>query len=180
MEAHAVVPGTSDYIAGFLHPFLTPPHLLVLVSLGLFLGQHPLRPLVPAAGVFAMAAALGILATCVHAVTGVPPVVLIVLGLCIGGLVASAAFDKAWMRLAACAATGLALGLDSGVDPGVAGPGMAKTLGATWAGLTLGVVNVAHYSAQLPARRWVQTGVRIVGAWSVAVGILMLAFALRR
>ncbi len=84
------------------------------------------------------------------------------------------------MRIAVAVIAGLALGLDSGPGPGVAAWPAGKTLFATWVSLFVWAVNVAFYSARLPALQWVQTGVRVVGSWIVAIAFLMLAFALRR
>ena len=130
--------------------------------------------------VFAGFAAAGLSITVIYAVAGVPQSILIALGLCAGGLVAIAAPLPAWVRLTACAAAGLVLGLDSGVDPGTTDGVMAKMLLATWVSLMLCVGNIAFYSSRLPSYQWVQTGIRVVGSWIVAIALLMLAFALRR
>ena len=106
--------------------------------------------------------------------------ILITLGLCVGGLVALAAPLPTWVRLAACAAAGLVLGSDSGTDSGIKGLAMAKMLLATWVSLLFCVGDIAFYSSRLPPYQWVQTGIRVVGSWIVAVALLMLAFALRR
>ena len=179
-QAHAAVQGMGEFVGGFLHPLLTPAHLLVLVSLGLLFGQErPLRLRRPMS-VFAFCAALGLVATGVGAVGGVPQTFLIVIGLFVGGLVALAVPLPSWVRMAAGAAAGLALGMDSGVDPGTASMATAKTLFATWASLCVWVVNLAFYSARLPTYQWVQIGVRVAGSWIVAIAFMMLAFTLRR
>ncbi len=179
-EAHTPIKGAGEFVSGFLHPFLTPTHLLVLLSVGLLLGQRlPLRLQWPLT-VFAVSAAAGLSVTALHVIAGVSQTVLIVLGLCAGGLVAVAAPLPLWTRLMACAAAGLALGLDSGADPGTMGIAMARMLLATWVSLILCVGDVAFYSSRLPPYQWVQTGIRVVGSWIVAIALLMLAFALRR
>ena len=170
----------GEFVSGFLHPLLTPVHLLVLLSLGLLCGQQrPLRleQTIPA---FVVSAAAGLIAAGTGAVTGVYPAFLIVVGLVAGGLVALALPLPGWIHMAVGVAAGLALGLDSGVDPGTTAAAAAKTLFATWASLCVWVVNVAFYSARLPAYQWLQTGVRVIGSWIVAIAFLMLAFSLRR
>lgn len=180
LEAHAAIRGAGEFISGFLHPLLTPLHLLVLLSLGLLLGQRlPLRLEWPMAG-FAAFAAAGLSVTAAGVIAGAYLPFLIGIGMCAGGFVALAAPLPAWVRLVVCAAAGLALGLDSGVDPGTTGTAMAKTLFATWVSLSICVANVAFYSSRLPNIKWVQTGVRIAGSWIVAVALLLLAFALKR
>ncbi len=179
-EAHTPIKGAGEVVSGFLHPFFTPTHLLVLLSVGLLLGQRlPLRLQWPLS-VFAAFAAVGLSITAIYAVAGVPQSILIALGLCAGGLVALAVPLPSWVRLTACAAAGLALGSDSGADPGTTGMVMARMLFATWVSLTLCVGNTAFYSSRLPSYQWVQTGIRVVGSWIVAIALLMLAFALRR
>ena len=180
LEAHAAIKGMGEFVSGFLHPLLTPLHLLVLLSLGLLLGQRlPLRLQFPLPA-FAGSAAVGLVLAAMGAVAGVSPPILIAIGLCAGGLVAVAAPLPEWTRLVVCVAAGLTLGLDSGVDPGTSGAAMAKTLFATWLSLSLCVANVAFYSSRLPPYKWVQTGIRVVGSWIVAIAILLLAFALKR
>ena len=179
-QAHAAVQGMGEFVGGFLHPLLTPPHLLVLVSLGLLFGQERPMHLRRSMLSFALSAVFGLVATGVGVVSGVPQTVLIVIGLFVGALVALAAPLPAWVRVAVGVAAGLALGMDSGVDPGTAGVATAKTLSATWASLCVWVVNLAFYSARLPAYQWLQTGVRVVGSWIMAIAFMMLAFALRR
>ena len=40
--AHGSIEGIGDFYSGILHPALVPAHLLVLLSLGLLLGQQGL------------------------------------------------------------------------------------------------------------------------------------------
>ena len=170
----------GEFVGGFLHPLLTPPHLLVLLSLGLLFGQErPLR-LKQTMLAFAVSAVVGLMAAGTGVIAGAYPPVLIAIGLLTGGFVALAAPLPAWVRVAAGIAAGLSLGLDSGVDPGATGMAAAKTLFATWVSLFVWVVNIAFYSARLPAYQWLQTGIRVVGSWIVAIAFLMLAFSLRR
>ncbi len=179
-EAHTPIKGVGEFANGFFHPFLTPTHLLVLLSMGLLLGQRvPLR-LQGAVGVFAAFAAAGLSLTTVRVVSGVYQPILISLGLCSGGLVALAPSLPPWVRLIACAAAGFALGLDSGVDSGATGAATATTLIATWLSLIVCVTDVAFYSSLVPPYKWVQTGIRVAGSWIVAIALLMLAFSLRR
>ena len=179
-QAHTPIKGAGEFLSGFLHPFLTPTHLLVFLSLGLLLGQRlPLRLQWPLT-LFASFAATGLSLTAAHAAAEVFQPILIAFGLCIGGLVALAAPLPTWIHLAACAAAGLALGLDSGADPGIKGVAVARMLFATWMSLLFCVGDIAFYSSRLPPYQWVQTGIRVVGSWIVAVALLMLAFSLRR
>lgn len=179
-DAHAAVQGMGEFVGGFLHPLLTPLHVLTLLSLGLLLGQsRPFQIKLPMAA-FMAAAALGLTAAGLDGISEIKPVILVAIGLVTGGLVAAALPLLPWVRIAVAVIAGLALGLDSGPGSGVAAWPAGKTLFATWVSLFVLTVNVAFYSARLPALQWVQTGVRVVGSWIVAIAFLMLAFALRR
>lgn len=178
-SAHSTFPGLGEYASGFLHPLTTPPHGLVLLALGLSLGQRaPLRIGEPAA-LFAVAAAAGLLLTAITHFGGVQPAWLIAVGLCVGVGVAVGAPVPFWVKLGACGVAALLLGLDSGVEAGTPGASVAKILSATWASLVLCLVNAAFYVSLLPPVRWIQIGVRVLGSWIVAIALLMLAFALR-
>ena len=180
VQAHTPIQGLGEIASGLLHPLLTPPHLLVLLALGCLLGQQrPFRLGLPVA-CFAVGAAAGLVLTTTGAVTGVLTPGLMLLALPLGVLVALALPLPLPVRLGSCAAAALVLGLDSGVGPGTPAIPAAKTLAATWISLQLCVVNVAFYVSLLPPQRWVQTGVRIVGSWLVAISLLMLAFSLRK
>ncbi len=181
LEAHAAVKGMGEFVGGFLHPLLTPPHLLVILGTGLLIGRSSPQFFRSSTLVFVGSAALGLMAAGLGGVAATAwPVVLIVTGLIAGAGVALAAPLPTWARLAVCVVAGVSLGLDSGVDPGTSGAAVAKTLFGTWLGLGVCVVNVAFYSARLPASKWVQTGVRIVGSWIAAIAMLMLAFLVKR
>ncbi len=179
-QAHTTFPGLGEFASGFLHPLTTPPHLLVLLALGLWLGQSvPLRVKQPAL-VFGAMAALGLALTVMGRIGGVYPPIQVAVGLCLGAFVALAVPFPCWLKLVACGVTALVLGLDSGVEAGTTGVATGKVLTATWVSLVLCTVNVAFYVSLLPRVRWVQTGVRVVGSWIVAIAFLLLAFALRR
>ena len=178
--AHTTFPGLGEYASGFLHPLTTPPHLLVLLALGLWLGQHvPLRIREPAA-VFAVAAALGLALTASAHFGTFNPAVFAALGLGAGACVSLALRVPSWLQLTVCGVAALCLGLDSGVDAGTSSVSAAKILVATGASLVLCLVNFAFYVSLLPPARPAQIGVRVAGSWIVAIALLLLAFALRR
>ena len=41
VEAHTTLRGMGEFGGGFIHPLLTLPHILILLGLGLWVGQHP-------------------------------------------------------------------------------------------------------------------------------------------
>jgi hydrogenase/urease accessory protein HupE len=172
--------GASDFMAGVLHPVTTPAHVLILLGLGLALGQHvPLKLRMPLL-VFAPVAALALALTPCFTFT-VPQPVLIGIALIAGAVVALGKQLPTFARGALFAAAALAMGLDSGVETGGVGV-VVRTLLGTFAGLVIGLISIAFYAslAAEQKRKWLHIGLRVMGSWIVAISLLMLAFALRK
>jgi len=177
--AHGAAAGMAGFGGGLIHPLITPPHILLLLALGLWLGQQrPLALRAPAL-IFVPAAAVGLLMT-----TYLPPLlawqpVLMGLALIAALLLATSTRLPTWAALPLIGGAGLALGLDSGVDSSDSTTALAITLLATWIGLSLCLVNFAYYTSLLPQRKWIQIGVRVAGSWLAAICLLGLAFTFR-
>jgi urease accessory protein len=180
-QAHMTAPGMGDFISGLLHPWMTPTHVLILLSLGLWLGQHlPLRVGLPLK-VFIPGAALGLALSTVHWFTFVPPPVLVAISLVAGTVVALKARLSGPSAAVLLAVAALAIGLDSGVETGT-GFTVFKTLLGTWVSLGIGLLNLGYYVSLASDRKkkWISIGIRVAGSWIVAISLLMLAFALRK
>ena len=179
-HAHTAMPGMNHFMGGVLHPVTTPAHVLILLGLGISLGQHlPLR-LRQSLLVFAPLAAVALALTTAFPFT-MPQPVLIGIALCAGAVVALGRPLPPFARGALFAAGALAMGLDSGVETG----GVAvviKTLLGTWLGLLAYLFSIAYYASLAVERKkqWLNIGLRVVGSWIVAISLLMLAFALRK
>jgi len=180
-EAHMTAPGMGDFISGLLHPWMTPTHLIILLALGLWLGQHvPLRLGLPLK-VFVPISAVALALTNLHWLAAVPPPVLLAIALAAGAVVALEVRLPAFAAAVILGVAALAIGLDSGVESG--SPfAIFKTLLGTWVSLGIGLVNVGYYVSLATERRkkWISIGVRVAGSWIVAVSLMMLAFALRK
>jgi urease accessory protein len=178
-QAHAPVKGMGDLFNGLLHPLTTPAHLLIVLGLGLWIGQRtPLNLKTPML-VFAPLSAAALLGTMTGAVTTVHPSFLLALALVAGALVA---LDKPLPTLwagALFALAALGLGFDSGVDSTTTAT-VLKTLLGTWISLLLLVVDIAIYISLCTKKPWQKIGVRVVGSWIVAISLLVLAFALKK
>ncbi len=175
------VQGMNHFTSGALHPLMTPAHVLVLLGLGLWTGQHlPLRLKVPWS-VFAVFSAIGLGLTTTGGVTGAHPAILAGIALVAGAAVAIGKPFPVCVRAVLCAAGALAIGLDSGAETGSVAAVISTLLG-TWFALLLLLLNVAHYVslAAEKNKQWVNIGVRVAGSWIVAISVLVLAFALRR
>lgn len=180
-EAHMTIKGVNHFTNGALHPLVTPAHVLILLGLGLWIGQHPpLRLKFPMA-IFAAFSAAGLALTLTGWITELHPAFLAGLALCIGTAVAVGKQLPSWVRNAFLAAGALAIGLDSVPEPGTAWPVASMLLG-TWLALLLLVVNVAHYTslAAEKNKQWIHIAIRVAASWIVAISLLVLAFALRK
>lgn len=178
--AHLTAPGMNAFSSGLLHPWMTPAHVIILLALGLWLGQHvPLRLGLPCK-VFAPAAALALAVSATPLLPVVPPSTLAGIALVLSAVVALEAHLPSLARGILFAAAAIGIGLDSG--PETAKPfDTFSTLAGTWVSLGLGLVNIAYYVSLAAARqkKWISIGIRVAGSWIFAISLLMIAFALR-
>jgi len=180
-QAHMTAPGMGDFISGLLHPWMTPTHLLILLALGLWLGQHlPLRVGLPLQ-VFVPVSAVALALTTTHWIAVVPPPLIIAIALAAGAVVALEARLPTFAGALLLAVAAGAIGSDSGVETGTPFT-VAKTLLGTWVGLGIGLINIGYYVSLAAERKkkWISIGIRVAGSWIVAIALLMLAFSLRR
>lgn len=180
-HAHFPLKGANDVLGGALHPFVTPAHVLVLLGVGLLIGQRLKRHFDLLTMGFAPAAAIALASTAWHWIGGVPVPAFVVLALVVGGLVA---LDRDLPPVAAGAlvvAAAFAIGFDSGLEPGSTNS-TARTLIGTWIGLCVGLANIAYYVslAAESGRKWLAIAIRVAGSWLAAISLLMLAFSLRK
>lgn len=178
--AHMTAPGMNAFSAGLLHPWMTPTHVILLLALGLWLGQHvPLRLGLPAK-VFAPAAALALALSATKWIPAVPSFILVSIALVISAVIALEARLPSSVRGILLAAAAIAIGLDSGPETAKAFDTFS-TLAGTWVSLGLGLVNIAYYVSLAAGRqqKWISIGIRVAGSWIFAISLLMVAFALR-
>lgn len=173
-------PGMNAFSSGLLHPWMTPTHVMILLALGLWLGQQvPLRLGLPCK-VFAPAAAAALTLSATKWIAVVPPLILVAIALVIAAVVALEARLPSAVRVVLLAAAAMGIGLDSG--PETATPfDTFSTLAGTWVSLGLGLVNIAYYVSLATAlqKKWISIGIRVAGSWIFAISLLMLAFTLR-
>jgi len=173
-QAHDVVAGVGGFSGGLLHPLLVQTHVLALIALGLALGQKKLWPRAD--------------------------LILLAVGLLAGIMLIVAAFAVTTDRavLAVAAAAGIAVAIGRPLPLVVSGPlaiitGVAiafdsvpqdismqttfLALLGTAVSATVAVGVLAEGTRRL-ARDWQRIGVRIVGAWIAAAGIMVLALRL--
>ena len=178
-HAHSSVAGMNSFYAGLLHPLLTLPHMLVLLALGILLGQRPpLRMKTPLLA-FAIGSAAALLLTTRVAIPLSSQHAVMAVALGCGILVAASARLPVGLRAAVAAVAAITVALDSGVDGAPTVFATTLTLLGTWISTTVLVANVAYYTSLCPPRQWVQIALRIAGSWMAAASVLVLAFALK-
>jgi urease accessory protein len=176
VEAHDPVPGISGFPGGLLHPLFVPAHLLALVGLGLFIGQQHARVLLALFFAAGLVAGLGAIASAVGETQA--NLALLLTAVITGGLTALAAPAPSVIGWILALVTGAAIGLDS--PPQVISVREATMiLIGTGLGAFIVVAVVAACTA-LFRREWQRIGVRVVGSWTAASAILVLAMRLAR
>jgi urease accessory protein len=180
-QAHMTVKGMNHFSSGLLHPLMTPAHVLVLLGLGLGIGQRvPLR-IGLALRAFAPFSVIGLALTTTGWISGVPPAALAGIAFAAGGCVALEKQLPPLAHGALVAAGALAIGMDSGLETGGVAAQFMALLG-TWLCLLVVLINIAHYVSLAAGtkKKWLHIGIRVAGSWIVAISLLVLAFAMRK
>ena len=176
--AHTVVPGLGGFYGGLLHPVLVPAHALALLGLGLWLGQQDARDRFALLMIFAAALIAGIVAiVAAFAFEDAEIVVLATAGVA-GVLVAAARPVSRLVSAALPALLGIALALDS-VPQQISMRASLIELAGTAVGAWLAPLAIASLAAA--ARQpWQRIGMRILGSWTGAAAIFVLALRFAR
>ena len=176
-NAHLVNSGLGPFYDGITHLLVTPGDVLAVIALALLggLGGKSFGRVV----LFVLPGAwlAGALAGRMIAVSAGVPVVSAGLLIALGSLVAA---DRR-LPLAFMAVVALTCGLLNGWFNG-AGLAAAGSSGLAAAGIACAVfVIVALLAGQAAAleKKWTRTGVRVIGSWIGAIGLLMLGWAAR-
>jgi len=178
-QAHTPIEGIGDFLGGLVHPLTTPSHILLLLALGLLLGQHsPLKLKLPML-VFVSASAIALLLTTTGLITKVYQPVLLGIALCAATFVALEKSLPSLASLTLFAAAALAIGLDSAVESTSIAT-VIKTLAGTWISLAVLLADIAIYVSFCTKKNWLKVGIRVVGSWIIAITLLVLAFSLRK
>ena len=166
----------SAFANGLVQPLLVPAHALVLLALGLLLGQQGRAPVPVIAFAAALAAGLAAIALAVGQ-TPAGHVVLLAAAL-IGLLVALAMPLPLAVSTGIAAVTGAALGLDSPPQAISLAEATAMLIGT---GLgACGALAILVIAVRALRRDWQRIGMRIVGSWIAASAVLVLALRYAR
>jgi urease accessory protein len=170
--AHAPIKGIGTFYNGVLHPVLVPAHLLLVVGLGLLLGQH--APRLSRDAWFAFVAAFWIALATGHTLgAAVPQAALPALAFVAGLLVALELTFGVAIFMALSAAAGVGIGFDSTPDGG-----QHREMWLALAGTAIGGMLLLSYVggfASCCVRPWQRIGIRVAGSWIAASAGIVLA-----
>lgn len=174
--AHSPIQGIGDFYNGLLHPLLVPAHLLLLVAVGLFLGQQETRKLELVLGTYVAAIVVGLTGAWFSIGTGMETWILAVSAI-IGLLVAARFPSASWWSLVVVLLAGFLLGMDSAQNELVGKNRLAALFGSAIAiyFLVLYPMALAEYCNRKP---WQRIGIRVIGSWVTASSLLVLALSL--
>lgn len=173
--AHSPIEGLGNLYNGLLHPVLVPAHLLMLIAMGLFLGQQGPKKNERALAAYLVSTLLGLV------VAGFDPGVqaeLFILGLTavVGLLVAvKPSLAVLWSAILAALA-GFSLGLDSAQESLVGKDKMVMLFGSGVAIYLITLYPMA-LAAHFNKLEWHRIAVRVVGSWIAASALLVLALS---
>jgi hydrogenase/urease accessory protein HupE len=176
--AHAVVEGLGSFQAGLLHPLFTPVHALALVALGLRVSQQKRSHRNALIILFAVLlfAALGAIVAAVAFTEGTD--LLLATTVVAGLLTALARPLTFWATGFLTLTVAVGIAFDSVPQEIHAQPTLLSLAGTSLTAWFILVV-IAAYAAE-PRWEWMRIGLRIVGSWTAASALLVLALRLTR
>jgi urease accessory protein len=170
--AHGSIQGLDHFSGGLLHPLVEPTHLISLVALGLALGQ---RGIARADGAL-LAFAAGLLAGlggAAFAWTFDADLTLLVLAALSGLVVALSLALPALVYVVLAAAFGAGIGMGSNPEA-LSGSALVSTLAGAGIGANLWLISIAAIVNSFK-KAWLAILVRVVGSWTCAASVLVLA-----
>jgi urease accessory protein len=173
--AHGSIEGIGDFYSGILHPALVPAHLLVLLSLGLLLGQHGLSHSQISFPVFVLTLTIGLLVTGLNLSAAPPVSAVLIIPALTGVLVAVSPKSKSSISVTIATISGLILGLDSAPETLIT-RARIMTLFGTGIGVSSGLIYMTGLG-ELLKKYYQGIPVRILGSWVAACSLLVLALA---
>jgi urease accessory protein len=177
-SAHTPIEGVGDFYGGMLHPLVVPTHLLLLIGLGLLIGQNGIRHAESALPSFGLGLMLG-LSSAGLGYNDPMPAPLLLAAAVVPGLLLAASWSLPVASLAVGAtAVGLLVGMDSAPETVPVRDRAMALAGVALTALLL-VLYLLGATAWL-TRPWQRIGLRIVGSWIAAISILSMAFAAAR
>ena len=173
--AHSPIEGIDNFYSGLLHPVFVPAHVLLLIALGLLVGQKGVKDNQSAVLVYFLAVAVGLVAAWFSVGSEIE---ILILGAAafIGIVIAvSPVVNRYWCALIVAAA-GLLLGMDSAQDA-LSGKEKLVSLLGSGLGLYVLILYPMGLADTFNKKHWQIIGIRVVGSWIAASSLLVLALS---
>lgn len=174
--AHNPIQDTSALIAGLIHPWLIPAHIIAIIVLGLLIGQQRFLTLKSAIPIILITLLIGAVASLITPLSYIS-IALLTMCLTVGLIIAISYPLPRWILLPVFLVTLLLIGIDStaGKNPQTKEwDYIAGTIISTLAGISI----LAFVTDKL-TKPWMLIGLRIIGSWSVTIAILILVFVIQ-
>ena len=173
--AHSPIEGIGSFYNGLFHPVLVPAHLLLLISLGLLIGQKGIGENRAALAVFLVTTAIGLIGAW-FSLGGEMELVLLSAAAIIGLLIASNLSIGRYLSAILAALVGLLIGIDSAQET-LWGKAKLVTLTGSGVGICLLFINSILFADYFNNKPWQKIGVRVIGSWVAASSLLVLALS---
>jgi hydrogenase/urease accessory protein HupE len=173
--AHSPIKGLNNFYNGLLHPVFVPAHLLLMIALGLFLGQQGPKENQPALAAFLLATIAGLTTAWFSPGSGMEAI-LLVAAAAAGLLIAINPRVGLWGCAVITTLAGFLLGMDSAQESLAGRDKLAALFGSGIAIYFLTLYPMA-LADRFNHKAWHRIGVRIVGSWIAASALLVLALS---
>ena len=173
--AHSPIKGIGNFYNGLLHPVLVPAHWLLLIALGLLIGQKGIYVNRAAFAVFLVTTAIGLIGAWLS-VGGEMEMILLSAAAIIGLLIASNLSIGSYLSAILAALVGLLIGIDSAQET-LSGRAKLITLIGTGVGICLLLIYSMGFADYFNKKPWQRVGVRVIGSWVAASSLLVLALS---
>ena len=173
--AHSPIEGIDNFYSGALHPVFVPAHLLLLIALGLFVGQRGVSENQSALLAFLVAVTFGLIAAW-FSVGGEIEVLILSCAAAIGILIVTGLGLNRYWCASIAAVAGLLLGIDSTQDT-LSGKEKFAALLGNGLGLYLLILYPTALADKFNKKPWQKIGIRVVGSWIAASSLLVLALS---
>lgn len=176
--AHILFEGFDNFYNGLFHPVFVPAHLLLLIAIGLFLGQKGLEDTQIALVSFWASVFVGLIVAWFS--LGYQIEVFLLINTSIVGLLVAASppIPLPWYVFIGIA-TGFLIGLDSSQDS-LSGLDKILALLGSGVGISFFVLYPVILANKFNKKSWQRIGIRIVGSWVAASSFLVLAFTVSK
>jgi len=173
--AHSPIKGMGSFYNGLLHPVFVPAHLLLLIALGLLIGQKGLSENRLSFAVFLVATVIGLIGAW-FSVGGEIEIALLSAAAIIGLLIASNLPIGVYLCAIIAALVGLLISIDSAQET-LSGTVKLLTLLGTGVGINILFLYAMGFADYFNKKSWQKIGIRIIGSWIAASSLLVIALS---